>query len=154
MVFESTYRFRDDLIALTAKRRDGYSSVKNDLIKRFSNCPFPVVYALPCIRQIGSSRLIKCRIANSGAGIGTSGAFRLILIAIPKEERVILCHLYPKRGRLGKATIAAKEVAEILHEVADQIENNSLLQVDFLIPPQTDNLVGEPQVAAKAYRSL
>lgn len=132
MVFDCTSRFSTDLSTLTKKPQDGYSSVRDDIKKHFAGLDFDAIFSKQCIRQIGKSRLIKTRIANSGMGVGSSSGFRLVLIANPKNEHVTLCHIFPKTGKHGKANITPSETAEILTELLAEAKERTLELVGFL----------------------
>lgn len=134
MDFDSTARFNSDISNLTKKPKDGYSSVRKDIADIFEKVnTFEAACKIgDCIRLIGKSLLIKVRIRNSGNSIGSSGGFRLIMMANPNTETITLCHVYPKRGKLSKPNVSSTELAAILKELGTEKASGVLLPVDFL----------------------
>lgn len=132
MVFDCTTRFDNDILNLTKRPQDGYSSVIGDITNCFDSHSFDSIYSFTvCVRSIGKSRLIKTRIPNSGRSVGSSGGFRLIFMANPTKQTITLCHIFPKRGKFAKVNTDDKELAKILNEVASEF-STGLKIVDFL----------------------
>lgn len=146
MVFNCIRRFTSDTSLLTKKPKNGYSSVEADLKKLFKDATFAGLYSAQDIRIIGSSKLIKMRCPISCSSTGAQGGFRVIFLANPNNETITLCHIFPKKGKLGKANCGEEEVTEILNEVVNEI--NELQLVDYL--PQPARVSGEPVTATGA----
>jgi hypothetical protein len=131
LVFNSISRFNQDLSDLKRKPQNGYSSVCEDIKGFFEGEDFSGIFSHPtCIRHLNKSRVIKIRIPNSGASVGSSGGFRLIFIANPNNGTITFCHIYPKKGKLSKDNITDKELADILSELASEIQ--TLVSVEFM----------------------
>jgi mRNA-degrading endonuclease RelE of RelBE toxin-antitoxin system len=111
----------------------GYGSVRED-IKDFKGKikTFQEFFELPTsLIPAKEVRTIKHRIKDSANSRGSSNGFRLIYIANRNTQTITLCHIYPKRGPLGKISASKSELSQIINEYTAQFKAKGLLKVDF-----------------------
>ena len=133
MVFNSIKRFVSDVQELTRKPKDNCSSVQKDINEALTGLSFDTVYGLnTCIRHVNKSRVIKTRIKNSAAKVGSSGGFRLIFIANPNNQVITFLHVFSKQGRFRKDNISESELKTILEELLEEAKSTALISADFM----------------------
>jgi mRNA-degrading endonuclease RelE of RelBE toxin-antitoxin system len=131
--FKCTQTFENDIHDLTKKPSDGYSNVKSDISKQLDGISIEDAYQIgDCLRYIGTSKLVKLRVGNSSLGLGKSKGYRLIYLVSKNKNQLILCHIYPKRGKFSKSDITDTQVASIISEVLRQVSDQTLTNPDFI----------------------
>lgn len=77
----------------------------------------------------GIFNMHKFRLKNSVSGKGSSSGFRLYLaLTISKNDKVILCSIYPKDGSQGKENLTAKEVIQLFESINTEVEELNNLE--------------------------
>jgi mRNA-degrading endonuclease RelE of RelBE toxin-antitoxin system len=144
LTIDCTERFEEDIQNL---EKEGYHSVCEDVKDFISKCKttqdfFDLQTALT---SAGNVRTIKHRVKDSGHARGTSSGFRIILIVNKKTDKVTLCHIYPKRGSVGKVSASKDEMKEIINEYSVQYKSQKLREVKFLKPAPAKKVAHVPK---------
>lgn len=129
-LFYSTSTFRKSLKDLLSKRKNGYSSIVNDICNEFLG---------KTIQQILSNRdqiviedsfsVIKLRLPNSGLSRSKRDGFRLIYLARKDRNEVIFLYVFPKTGPMKIDNIGPQTLHDLLVEYAS--DYMSLIQHDI-----------------------
>jgi mRNA-degrading endonuclease RelE of RelBE toxin-antitoxin system len=136
MIFHTTSSFRQAILSLTKRVKDGYSTVVEDICRALQDMPDNIIRDTnDRIIQQQNYRIVKLRIPNSGQRLAKANGFRLIYYVSLVDETVVLLHVYPKRGPQGVGNITDAEYNRLIGEMIQESTDTTLHQVDV-----TDNL--------------
>ncbi|MBQ8487374.1 MAG: hypothetical protein IJ533_06970 [Prevotella sp.] len=124
--------FRQAVVSLTKKSKEGYSTVVSDICKALQDMPDNIARDTnDRIKMYDEYRVVKLRIPNSGLRIAKANGFRLIYWVSMKRDNMVLLRVYPKRGPQGIVDIADAEYGRLLAEMALESQAKTLHQVDI-----------------------
>lgn len=126
--FGSIHDFRKSLKKLTARPKDGFSSLHDDICDSFKDKSIEDIrnsYTL--ILDDEKYKLIKIRIAVSCQNSGKSNGVRLIYVVLKEKEDVYLLDVYPKKGASGTNNISDNEVKYYIETLIDEIKKDSII---------------------------
>ncbi|MEE3484355.1 MAG: hypothetical protein VZQ98_08565 [Bacteroidales bacterium] len=137
MIFHTTNSFRQDILSLTKKPKEGYMSVVSDICRALQDMPDNVIRDTnDRIIQMQKFRIVKLRIPNSGQRLAKSNGFRLIYYVSLVDDTVVLMSVYPKRGPKGIVNLADTDYDRLIKEMMEESLSQTLHLVDI-----TENLV-------------
>lgn len=124
--------FRDVIISLTKKPREGYSSLINDICTVLQSMPINILRdSNERILQTSTFRVVKLRVCNSGQKLSKSNGFRLIYFISLHTDEMVLLNVFPKRGAKGISNIPSSEYKRILNALIKENDVRQLHQVDI-----------------------
>lgn len=127
--FYSIPTFRNSLVLLCRKEKNGYHSCKKDICDLLKGLSFDDIWVMNFrIRDMDSIRVIKIRVKNSFLNLSSADGFRLIVCCNKKNNAVALLNIYPKRGKLGIANQSKDEFMRQLKMYITDKKNNSLVK--------------------------
>ena len=133
MIFHTTNAFRQAILSLTKKPKDGYMSVVADICKALQDMPDNIIRDTnDRIMQMQKFRIVKLRIPNSGQRLSKSDGFRLIYyVSLVDDNAVLLC-VYPKRGPKGVVDLAEADYDRLIKEMIEESLSQNLHIVDIV----------------------
>lgn len=132
MIFHTTNSFRQAILSLTKKPKEGYMSVVADICKALQDKPDNIIRDTnDRIMQMQKYRIVKLRILNSGQRLSKSDGFRLIYYVSLVDDSVVLLRVYPKQGPKGIVNLADAEYVRLIEEMIEESRNNTLHKVDI-----------------------
>ena len=131
MIFHTTSSFRQNILSLTKKSKEGYMTVVADVCRALQDMPDNVIRDTnDRIIQMQRFRIVKLRIPNSGQKLSKSNGFRLIYYVSLVDDTVVLMGVYPKRGPKGVADLADTDYDRLIKGMIEESLSKTLHLVD------------------------
>jgi len=132
MQFYTCSTFRETLINLTKKSRDGYMSVVKDICDNLQKMSDDILRNTnDRVKQFPKYRIVKLRLPNSGQRLSRPDGFRLIYLVSLVSDYVVLLRIYPKRGPQKAVNLIDAEYTRLESEVIIESKAGILHQVDI-----------------------
>lgn len=132
MNFYTSTSFRNSILKLTRKPKDGYESVVKDICETLNSMDDSFLReSKDRIRQEQNFRIVKLRVKNSHQNLPKNDAFRLIYWVSTKTDNLVFLTVYPKRGPLATNNLTNAEFKRLLAEMLYEKENCKLQRVDI-----------------------
>ena len=132
MKFYTSSTFRYYLANLTKKKREGYTSVVEDICNSLQKMDDTILRETnDRVRQLPDYRIVKLRLPNSGQNLSKSNGFRLIYWVSLNADVIVLLSIYPKRGPQSAEDLVDAEYARLIEEMTEESKDNALHQVDI-----------------------
>lgn len=132
MNFYTISTFRNVIVSLTKKAREGYTTIVTDVCTELQSMPINILRdSNERIIQTAEYRIVKLRIGNSGQKLSKSNGFRLIYFVSLHSDDVVLMTVFPKRGAKGVNNIPNAEYVRLLKELWEEDKAQQLQVVDI-----------------------
>ena len=141
-LFFSISTFRNSIIRLCKKERDGYHLCKIDIYNIFKDLSFDDIWAKNyLVRDLNTIRVIKIRIPNSFQNLSSADGYRLIICCNRNHKTINFLNIYPKRGKLCQMDQSSGDYVRQLKEylesykLGQMIEHENTSTLEIIVNP-------------------
>jgi hypothetical protein len=124
-IIKGTSLFIESINKLSKK----YPTIKKDVFQEFDGLTFETIFAKNyTLKDSGSSKFQKIRVANSFQNKGKSSGFRLLIFTDSKERTVFFIGIFSKTGTEGKDNIEKEDFKECVNILKAEKQTNTLTE--------------------------
>lgn len=111
-----------------------YGSIGSDIYNLFKGKTIDDIFEFKTAidSKLPNYRIVKCRIANSGANMAENGGFRLIFNVIKNKNTVCLLFVYPKTGKKRIENTNIEFSKTLTKTFADEIKTLIKIEMDTI----------------------
>lgn len=132
MRFCSISNFDRSLSMLLAKPKNGYTSLKSDIKKGFSELSFENLLGLrDVIIYREEFLLIKVRVQNGGQNLSKRDGFRVYIMLHKIEKNCTFLEVYPKRGKCARVNLDEKTIEKLIEKYVHCCKEECLINYEF-----------------------
>ena len=132
LTFFSTSTFRQSIITLCKKERNGYHKCQKDICDRFKDLSFEDIWMLTTkLKDLDNIKIIKVRVPNSHLNLSAADSFRVIIVCDKRDNSIAFLEIYPKRGKLSKLDISQEEIKRLLKQFIAEKKTGILIKHDI-----------------------